>query len=75
MIKTVRRSIPPLYQQVKLHGHKINFEIDGKANDTLCSKETWIEIVKLKFQPVEASINLQMRTHCKYWDSSKSLHN
>ena len=53
-IKTVRRSIPPLYQQVELRGHRVNFEIDSGANDTLCSKETWIEIGKPKLQPVEA---------------------
>ena len=52
MVKTVRRSIPPLYQQVKPHGHKVNFEISHGANDTLCSKAIWIE--KLKLQPVEA---------------------
>ena len=50
----VNRSIPPQYQQVKLRGHKVNFEIDNGANDTLCSKETWIKIGKPKLQPVEA---------------------
>ena len=50
----VRRLIPLLYQQVKLYGHKVIFEIDSGANDTLCNKETWIEIGKLKVQPVEA---------------------
>ena len=53
-VKTVRRSIPPLYQQVKLHGHKVNFEIDSGANDTICIKDTWIKVGKPKLQPVEA---------------------
>ena len=32
----------------------MNFEIDGGTNDTLCSKETRIEIGKPKHQPGEA---------------------
>ena len=54
MIKTVRRSIPPLYQQVNLHGYKVSFEIDSGANDMMYNKETWIEIWKPKLQPVES---------------------
>ena len=50
----MRRSIPPLYQQVKLRGHIVNFEIDSGANDTICSKDTWIKVGKPKLQPVEA---------------------
>ena len=44
-----------MYQQVKLHGHKVNFKIHSGANDTLCSKETWIKIQKPKLQPVETN--------------------
>ena len=50
----MRRSIPPLYQQVKRRGHKVKFEIDSGANDTICGKDTWITIGKPKLQPVEA---------------------
>ena len=42
-----------MYQQGKLHRHKVNFDIDNGANDTLCSKETLIDIGKLKHQPEE----------------------
>ena len=41
-------------QQVKLWGHRVNFEIDSGANESLCSKETWVEIGKPKLQPVES---------------------
>ena len=34
-IKTMRRFIPPFYQQVKLKGHKVHFEIDSVTNDNL----------------------------------------
>ena len=34
--------------------HKVNFEIDSGANDTICSKDTLIKIGKPKLQPVEA---------------------
>ena len=53
-VKTVGRSIPPLYQQVKLDGHKVNSEIEIGANNIVCNKNTWINIGKLKLQPVEA---------------------
>ena len=53
-IRAVRRSIRPLYQQVKLWEHRVNFEIDSGANESLCSKETWVEIGKPKIQPVES---------------------
>ena len=43
-----------MYQQVKFLGHKVSFEIDSGANNTLCGKETWIKIGKLKLPPVEA---------------------
>ena len=49
----VTRSISLLYQQVKLCGNKFNFEIDSGANDTICTKDTWIKVGKLKVQPVE----------------------
>ena len=43
-----------MYQQVKLRGHKVNFDIDSGANDTIRSKDTWIKVGKLKLQLVEA---------------------
>ena len=52
--KIVRRSIPPLYQQVKLWRQGANSEIDSEANDALRSEEMWIEIGKSKLKPVEA---------------------
>ena len=75
MVKTVRTSIPPLYQQVKLRGHRVNFEIDSGANDTMYIKDTWIKAGKPNFSQWRLSIKLQMGTHCKYWDSSESLLN
>ena len=53
-VKTVRRSIPQMYQQVKLRRRKVNFEIDSGAIDTICGKDTWITIGNPKLQPVNA---------------------
>ena len=36
-----------------MYGHKVNFEIDSGADDTICSKDAWIKVGKLKLQPVE----------------------
>ena len=70
MNEAVRRSIPPLHQQVKLHGHRVNFEIDSRANNIypLCSKEAWIKSGKPKLQEVEPSTKLRMETNRKYWE-------
>ena len=66
----VRRSIPPLYQQVNLQGHKVNFEIDSGVNDTLCSGKTWIEFGKSKLEPVEAHYKVTHGNALQYWYSS-----
>ena len=55
MIKTVTRLISPLYQQVKLHGHKVISKLTVELTILcMCSKKTWINIGKPKLQTVEA---------------------
>lgn len=71
----VKNSISPLYQQVKLQMYRVNFEIDCGANDTLYSKETWVEIGKSKLLPIEGQYKVADGSHCKYLDSLKPLLN
>ena len=53
--------MPPLYQQVKLRGHKVNFESESGANDTIFGKDTWIKEGKPKFQPMKAEYKVANR--------------
>ena len=63
-IKTVRRSILPLYQQVKLRGYKVNFKLDSGANTILCVvKRPRSRLGNPYFRQWRPSTKLQMRTH------------
>ena len=53
-VHRVRGAIPPIYQQVMINGHLVDFEIDSGANDTLCSEETWLKLGKPELQEVNA---------------------